>query len=388
MGRHAATRDVAVGAVLGLTWAVGIRGWMAELARADLVWTFTWLPLVLLLFTGAVTGGLLGWSAYLRRNGVRAPGWLALAPVLLAPALLDAEIADHPVTDETGRGTLLVVVTALCLGYALSRHGWSVRRGACGLVAALGLAMTWETGDTTATVTTAREAWVSIYGTVFVVLLGLAAALPHPPTRRPLGAPAWIGLGALCGLAWACALRVFMAEVAADDSGVEWGLTFGYILLPGTVIGGLLGWAEVRRRRGARPRWPLICAPLLFAAVLVPALFDLDSFLEDGIGGGAIGVPVIAMLGGFAITGNARLWARALAGLGFVAGFTTWLLVATDVGGTAFALDTAHGTWVSTLYEALLVTFALGAAVPHRLPQVTDDVAATSPRRQKMSLWR
>ena len=63
-----------------------------------------------------------------------------------------------------------------------------------------------------------------------------------------------------------------MAEVAGDDSGVEWGLTFGYILLPGAVIGALLGWAEFLRRTGGRPgRHRLAYAPLLFAAVLVPA---------------------------------------------------------------------------------------------------------------------
>jgi hypothetical protein len=372
MSRHAATRYVVIGAVLGLTWAAGLRGWMAELARADLVWTFTWLPLVLLLLTGGVTGGLLGWAAYLRRTGVRAPGSLVLAPELLAPALLDAEVADHAVTDGAGRGALLVVVTALCLGYALSWQGWWALRVACGLVGALGLAITWQIGDTTATATTARETWVSLYGVTFVLLLGLGATLPRPPSRTPVGTPAWIALGALCGLAWACALRSFMAEVAGDESGVEWGLTFGYILLPGLLIGALLGWSEARRRQGRRSGWPLVCAPLLFAAVLVPGLLDLDSFLEDGIGGGAIGVPVFAMLGGFAVSGRGSRWARTLAGLGFCAGFATWLLVARDVGGPPFSLDTAHGIWVSTLYESLLVVFALGASVPHRDGGVTS----------------
>jgi hypothetical protein len=201
----------------------------------------------------------------------------------------------------------------------------------------------------------------------------VAATLPHRFANQPLGAGGWTALGALVGLAWACALREFMAEVAGAESGVDWGLTFGYILLPGTAIGGLIGWAEARRRRGERPRWPLICAPLLFAAVLVPGLFDLDSLFEDGIGGGAIGVPLIAMMGGFAISTGRALWARVLTGLGFMAGFVTWLVTAEDVGGPGFALSTAHGIWVTTLYESLLVVLVLGAAVTHARPVASSD---------------
>jgi hypothetical protein len=158
-----------------------------------------------------------------------------------------------------------------------------------------------------------------------------------------------------------------MAEVAGADSGVEWGLTFGYILLPGAMIGALLGWAEFLRRTGdGSARHRLAYAPLLFAAVLVPGLFHPGTFLEDGIGGGAIGVPVLAMLGGFAISGRGAVWGRAIAGLGFTTGLVVWLIVAVSVGGESFALDTSHGLWVSVLYESLLVTFALAASAPHR----------------------
>ena len=379
----ARTRCVAVGAILGLTWAAGVRGWMAELARGDSVSEVSRMTPVLVLLPGMLIGALLGWSAYLRSAGRQGSPWLAYSPALFAAALFDPEILHGLVTDGTGGGALIVVATALCIGDAVSRRGWSWRRVGCGLAGAAGLAMIWGIAGMAAPAGTPRGTWVSLYGATFVLLLGLAAVLPHPPTRGPLGTPALIGLGALCGLAWACALREFMAQVAAEESGVEWGLTFGYILLPGAVIGGLLGYAEARRRRGRRPRWPLVCSPLLFAAVLVPGLLDIDSMLEDGIGGGALGVPLFAMMGGLAVTGSARVWARALAGLGFAAGFTTWLLVASDVGGTAFSLDTVHGIWVSTLYESLLVTFALGAAVPHRLPplgprHVPGDVLMTS----------
>jgi hypothetical protein len=169
------------------------------------------------------------------------------------------------------------------------------------VVASLGLLLLGFMGTMAAPLSTARGAWVCLYGLTLVFLLCLASVLPYRPVRPPRGAASWAALGAVCGLAWACALRSFMAEVAGADSGVEWGLTFGYILLPGAVIGGLLGWAEfLRRTSGGPARHRLAYAPLLFAAVLVPGLFHPASFLEDGIGGGAIGVPVIAMLGGTA----------------------------------------------------------------------------------------
>jgi hypothetical protein len=63
------------------------------------------------------------------------------------------------------------------------------------------------------------------------------------------------GLGPLCGLAWAVGFRGLMADVAGADSGVEWYGTFVQVLLPGTVVAGLLGWAEHLRRTGGRRRW-------------------------------------------------------------------------------------------------------------------------------------
>ena len=42
----------------------------------------------------------------------------------------------------------------------------------------------------------------------------------------------YIGLGSLCGLAWAAGLRGFMAQVAGSGSEVEWAGTFAWILAP------------------------------------------------------------------------------------------------------------------------------------------------------------
>ena len=62
-------------------------------------------------------------------------------------------------------------------------------------------------------------------------------------------------LGGLFGLAWAAGMRGFMAQIAQEDSNVSWSGTFGYILLPGLLIGMLLGWAEHLRNTGGRRGW-------------------------------------------------------------------------------------------------------------------------------------
>ena len=101
-------------------------------------------------------------------------------------------------------------------------------------------------------------------------------------------------LGGLCGLAWAAGLRGFMAQIVTEDSSVSWSGTFGYILFPGLVIGLLLGWAEHLRRTGGRRHWRwLALSPLLFAAVLFSeGPLGVLGIFEDGLGGGAIGVPL------------------------------------------------------------------------------------------------
>jgi hypothetical protein len=64
----------------------------------------------------------------------------------------------------------------------------------------------------------------------------------------------FIAVGAVCGHAWASSLRGFMSQVAGAESEVSWSGTFLWILLPGVLRGGLLGWAESLRRTGGRRR--------------------------------------------------------------------------------------------------------------------------------------
>jgi hypothetical protein len=186
--------------------------------------------------------------------------------------------------------------------------------------------------------------------------------------------------GGVCGLAWAAGLRGFMAQIA-DQSSVSWSGTFGYILLPGLAIGMLLGWAEHLRRTGGRRGWRwLALSPLLFTAVLFSEgpLGPLG-ILEDGIGGAAIGVPLYAMAGGYALSGRGPRWARALCGGLTLTAIPIWALTVESFAGPELAVTTARGLWVATYYYAFLAVFCLAAAIPHRAAD--DTSTATSAMR-------
>src|SRR3954462_9637459 len=117
---------------------------------------------------------------------------------------------------------------------------------------------------------------------------------------RGVGTAPGLG-GAVVGLAWAASLRVLMAEFAGPESTFDWFGTFEGVLLPGAVVGALLGWAARHQNR-----W-LVAAPLVFV-LFTPTV--LASVFVDGLGGGAIAVPLIGMAGGYALAGRGPRWAR------------------------------------------------------------------------------
>jgi hypothetical protein len=168
-------------------------------------------------------------------------------------------------------------------------------------------------------------------------------------------------------LAWAASLRGFMSQVAGPESAVTWSGTFGWILVPGIATGLLLGWAEYLRRTGGRRGWRwLALAPLIFAGVLLPGLLDPATMFQGGIGGGAIGVPLFGMAGGYALSGRGPLVARIGCGVVFLTMIPIWSLTVTSFGGPGLAVDTPRGLWVALYYWSLMVVLALACAIPHR----------------------
>jgi hypothetical protein len=277
------------------------------------------------------------------------------------------------------------VATALTGGFVLSRTGFSVLRAASALVAVQGLLLLGLMGGMAAPASSPRGAWVCLYGLSLILLLCLAAALPYPAARGARGPWSFAALGGLCGLAWSCAFRSFMSAVAGAGSDVDWGNTFGLVLLPGVLAGTLLGWGEHLRRTGGRPHWRLLSlSPLLLMAVLLSNPLDLPSLVDDGIGGVAIGVPLVGILGGYAACGRGSPYRRAVAGLVFLSELAVWALTATDAGGYDFALTTPHGLWATLLYYTLLVTLALAASVPLREATITRP-GSSPPSRARSS---
>ena len=98
----------------------------------------------------------------------------------------------------------------------------------------------------------------------------------------------------------------------------------------------------------------------------MPGLLDPATMFSGGIGGGAIGVPVYGILGGFALSRRGLLWARVLYGVVFASMVSIWIFTVTGFGGPGLAVGTARGAWVALWYWSLMVVLALAAAIPHR----------------------
>jgi hypothetical protein len=176
---HAAFAPIAVGAVAGLAWAAGFRGFMAEIAgpESTVEWTGTFVGILL---PGAVTGALLGWAEHLRQTGGRRGWrWLALAPlafVAATPGVLVSVFTEGGI----GGGAIAVPLFAMAGGYALSGRGRAWIRAVAGLVA-LAPIVGWTAAAATVGdgLTTPRGAWVTVLFASFVAVLALACAIPH-----------------------------------------------------------------------------------------------------------------------------------------------------------------------------------------------------------------
>jgi hypothetical protein len=361
---------VGAGAVVGLTWATALRGWMIQVAgdSSEFHWYGTF---ALILTPGLFVGGLIGLAEHRRRTGGSPSLWLTLSPCLFLAALADPTIFKALITNGFGGGAIGVVLFGLAGGYALSGRGRAWWRRFCGVFAVLGVLLMLVMASDTAPLGTAHGTWIGLYAASLIAILGLACAIPQRIGQPSLVPTRWIAVavGALCGLAWAAAMRAFMWEVAGHDAEVEWAATFLRVLLPGVVIGAMLAWAEHRRWTGPVPqrRW-IVWSPMLFVAVLVGSPRDLAGGFDGGTGVAAVAVPAICMLGGYAIAGRGPRWVRGVCGLITLSAIPIWSLTAPDVGGSWMSLGDPHGAWTAVLYGGLVATFSMAAAIPHRRP--------------------
>ena len=179
-----------------------------------------------------------------------------------------------------------------------------------------------------------------------------------------------IALGAVLGLTWAASLRGFMRELAGADSLFTFTGTFGIILPAGVATGALLGWAEFQRRAG-RPYRPLILAPLVIGLIPLAATGDTAP----------LALALLAMTGGYSVSGRGPGGARVAAGLVAVAAIAVVFVAPKPVPD--LAVGTPHGAWFCTLAASLYATFALACAIPMRRPDTsrpgTSRPEATQP---------
>jgi hypothetical protein len=207
---------------------------------------------------------------------------------------------------------------------------------------------------------------------------------PMPPTYdvpewRTLGALPSAVLGATGGVAWAASLRGWMVQVAGDESVFDWVGTFALILLPGALVGLLLGLADYARRSGGRRGWRWLAAsPLLFAVAVLLQEGAVERLLSTGIGGAGLGVALLGILGGFAVSGRGPLWLRIVLGVPAAA-----LVVVGGVASFGFDLPVAadwepRQAWASVLFVSLMILFVFACALPHR------RVVVRSPYRRTM----
>lgn len=198
----------------------------------------------------------------------------------------------------------------------------------------------------------------------------------EPEVRTRHSATATVLVGAVCGLAWAAAFRGYMAEIAGGASRLEWYGTFVGVLAAGVIAGALLGLAEYFRRTGGRRHWRwLALAPLAFAVLPLTMEGALEALFTQGLGGGAIAVPLLGIAGGFAVAGRGPVWARIVCGILAIAFLVALVLTVPGVGGTRLALDEPRGAWVATLAASCLAVLCLASSIPFRRVVPVGDVA-------------
>lgn len=132
-------------------------------------------------------------------------------------------------------------------------------------------------------------------------------------TRRVL-------IGGFLGLAWGASLRAWMVLLAlelGDTPQFSWSGTFGGVLLPTTLLGALIGAAahDAETLDSKRWRWGILSPLLLIAGPVIFTKNFFNTLITTGMGGGAIGVALIGMFGGYAFSGSGARWTRQVSGL-------------------------------------------------------------------------
>jgi hypothetical protein len=177
----ARTRFILVGAVLGLTWAAALRGYMMQLAGPTSTFTFSG-TFGIILPAGILVGGLLGWAEYQRRAGRQ---YLVLiGPPLLLAVLLGLLTAGFDLAPVG------LALSAMVGGYAVSGRGPRWVRSVAGLIAVGAIIAPFAVPKPypDLSVTTPYGAWAATLASSLFVTLALACSIPM---RTRCSLPGW-----------------------------------------------------------------------------------------------------------------------------------------------------------------------------------------------------
>jgi hypothetical protein len=181
-----------------------------------------------------------------------------------------------------------------------------------------------------------------------------------------------IAWGAFLGLVWGASLRAWMSMLAlqlGDRPTITWVGTFAGILLPATLVGVLVGLAVYVAETSSRERWRwVLLSPLIL--ILGPATTNpgfLSTLLATGMGGGAIGVALVGMLGGYAISGVGPRWTRTSCGfLAVLFGLAS--IVPSYMAGRSLATPPRAGeAFGGLLFILLMVVLVAAISAPSRV---------------------
>ena len=178
-------------------------------------------------------------------------------------------------------------------------------------------------------------------------------------------------VGAFLGLAWGASLRAWMVLLAlelGDRPQFSWEGTFAAILLPAALCGAILGGAAYTAETSPRMRWRwAILSPLLLPLGPAIATDDFISILvTTGMGGGAIGVALIGVTGGYAFSGFGPKWTRWVSGL-LALSFTIASVIPLYVTDrSALLTPTVSAVFGFLLFILLMAFLVAGVSAPSR----------------------
>lgn len=200
--------------------------------------------------------------------------------------------------------------------------------------------------------------------------LGAVTQPTQENVTRHASSIAWrILAGSFLGIAWGASLRAWMALLALESGQnpqFTWVGTFGAILLPTTLVGALLGAAVYEAETSDRKRWQwAIFSPLLL--IVAPVIVTKDFFpmlFTTGLGGGAIGVALIGVLGGYVFSGFGARWTRWL--LGLLLAFLPIASIYQVLFADRAAAPSASKAFSALLFVLLMVLLVVGVSAPSR----------------------